>query len=237
MEDANSNYQLSSDSCAHLADAVKGTTTFFHQDHLNCRKVTIGAFKDAKAEKHTASFEDILKCLPTPKEKDAPLDRTLRRATQTGNWLTILPSRVNGTELGRDEFRDALRRRYGYELTNLPDTCDGCGAKFSLEHASTCKSGGLIIQRHDEISQELASLSALALKPSSVRAEPLINPTGRRTAKTQQTDEEKTAKPSSDPVELNRDQGDLLIRGLWKPSTDCIIDVRCTDLDCKSHFK
>jgi hypothetical protein len=33
----------------------------------------------------------------------------------------------------------------------------------------------------------------------------------------------------------NEDRGDILIRGLWSRSTDCIIDVRITDVDAKSN--
>jgi hypothetical protein len=31
------------------------------------------------------------------------------------------------------------------------------------------------------------------------------------------------------------DRGDILIRGLWARGTDCIIDVRITDVDAKSQ--
>jgi hypothetical protein len=35
----------------------------------------------------------------------------------------------------------------------------------------------------------------------------------------------------------NEDRGDILIRGLWARSTDCIIDVRITDVDAKDPAK
>jgi hypothetical protein len=34
---------------------------------------------------------------------------------------------------------------------------------------------------------------------------------------------------------MRTDRGDILIRGLWSRSTDCIIDVRITDVDAKSN--
>ena len=71
-----------------------------------------------------------------------------------------MPSAVSGTEPGRDEFRDAIRLRYGKTPANLPEKCDGCGAKFTLEHALSCKVGGLVIQRHDEINQEWTTCPA-----------------------------------------------------------------------------
>jgi hypothetical protein len=30
------------------------------------------------------------------------------------------------------------------------------------------------------------------------------------------------------------ERGDVLVRGFWKNGTDCIIDIRCTDIDAKS---
>ena len=39
--------------------------------------------------------------------------RRLRRATKTGAWQTVQPSTVNGTELGAQEWCEALFLRYG----------------------------------------------------------------------------------------------------------------------------
>ena len=39
--------------------------------------------------------------------------RRMLRAAKTGAWLTVLPSTVNGTELGAQEWRDNLFLRYG----------------------------------------------------------------------------------------------------------------------------
>ena len=33
----------------------------------------------------------------------------------------------------------------------------------------------------------------------------------------------------------NCDHGDMMIRGLWKKSTDCILDIRVTNLEAASH--
>ena len=41
--------------------------------------------------------------------------RRLQRATKTGAWLTVQPSTVNGTDLGAQEWRDALFLRYGLD--------------------------------------------------------------------------------------------------------------------------
>jgi hypothetical protein len=108
---------------------------------------------------------------------------------------------------------------------NLPDKCDGCGSTFSVGHTHQCKTGGLIIRRHDKINRELASLTAMALKESEIRAEPEINPSASI------TDSDK----NMNATDSNGDRGDLLIRGFWENGMDAIIDVRITDTDAKSY--
>jgi hypothetical protein len=96
-----------------------------------------------------------------------------------------MPSTLNGTELLAQEFRDALLPRQ-------------------------CKVGGLVILRHDKISEELCDLASKALAPSAICVEPMIH--SRRTA------EETKAKEPKPPVQgLSRssdeERGDLFIRG------------------------
>ena len=100
-----------------------------------------------------------------------------------------------------------------------------------MNHALDCKKGGLVTARHDEIRDELRDLLAHVFSPSRIRCEPMINPAPLRANGT------KTHVPSasSSPDFLNADRGDLLIRGFLEGSTDTIIDVRVTNLDCKSY--
>jgi hypothetical protein len=75
------------------------------------------------------------------------------------------------------EFRDAFLLCYGRSPGDLPSHCDGCGQKFSVQHALECKKGGNVILRHNEIRDELADLAAKAIIPSAIRNEPLIHST------------------------------------------------------------
>ena len=59
----------------------------------------------------------------------------MQRAAKNGAWLTVLPSTVNGTELGAQEWRDALFLRYVLDPPDLPKYCDGCQARFLINHA------------------------------------------------------------------------------------------------------
>jgi hypothetical protein len=74
-----------------------------------------------------------------------------------------MPSTINGTERSAQEFRDRLVIRYARQPSDMPKTCDGCGAINTVGHALQCKVGGLIILRHDEIANVLADLSMKAL--------------------------------------------------------------------------
>ena len=80
----------------------------------------------------------------------------LQRETKTGTWLTVQRSTVNGTELGAQEWRDALFLWYGLDLPDLPTHCDVWHAKFSISHALDCKKGGLVTARHNELRDEVA---------------------------------------------------------------------------------
>ena len=84
------------------------------------------------------------------------------------------PSTVNRTELGAQEWRDALFLRYGLEPQDLFTYCDGCQAKFSISHAPDCKKGGLVTARHNELRDRVADLSVKDFTPSHVRDDPLI---------------------------------------------------------------
>jgi hypothetical protein len=101
--------------------------------------------------------------------------RRMLRAKETGTWLTTMPNRLNTTELSADEFRDSLRLRLGLDPLGPPDRCDGCGHRFSLGHAMTCKKGGLLLLRHNDVVAEWHHLCAQALSPAAVSDEPLIH--------------------------------------------------------------
>jgi hypothetical protein len=103
----------------------------------------------------------------------------LERACEAGIWLTCIPSRLHGTELSQEEFVDNLRLRYNLEPLAMPCKCDGCGQKMSVEHALSCKVGGLVHIRHDDVGNEFGHLSELAFSKSRVTHEPRINQCGK----------------------------------------------------------
>ena len=85
----------------------------------------------------------------------------------------VQPSTVNGTELGAQEYRDALFLRYGLEPPDLPHYCDGCNATLSICHALEFKQGGLVMARHNNLRDGVADLAGKVFTPTHVRDDPL----------------------------------------------------------------
>ena len=102
-------------------------------------------------------------------------DRRLRQGTKTGDWLTMLPSTVNGMELGSQEWRNSLFLHYVIDTTDLPTLCYGCNAKIFMCNALDCKKSILITNRHNYLRDGVADLTGKAFTPLHVRNNPLIH--------------------------------------------------------------
>ena len=85
-----------------------------------------------------------------------------------GAWLSDVPHRLNGTESSQEELWDNLRLRYGLMPQDIPAACDGCGKKFSIEHALSCPNGGLVLAHHYDSTKDLGALGARSLIPSAI---------------------------------------------------------------------
>ena len=151
--------------------------------------------------------------------------RRLQRAAKTRAWLMVLPSTVNGTELGPQEWRDALFLRYGLEPPGLPKYCDRYQARLSISHALECKKGGLVTARHNKLRDRVADLASKAFTPSHLRNNPLIY-SGQAVKRTKATPagSNKTSEHPAAP-EVTEHKGDLLIRDLWQQGNDSVHDM------------
>ena len=80
----------------------------------------------------------------------------MRRAMDLANekdasiWLTAIPLRVQGFCLNKQEFRDALCFRYGWQLKHVLHDCV-CGTPFLVDHAMI-PHGALPAIQHSDIS-------------------------------------------------------------------------------------
>ena len=87
----------------------------------------------------------------------------------------MMPYKLHGTLLTRDEFQDNLRLRYGLRPLCVCSYCDGYDEGFSVEHRLSCTKGGLVTMRHGDYRNEAGALTDLALTAGKFSYEPLIN--------------------------------------------------------------
>ena len=104
--------------------------------------------------------------------------------------------------------------RYKKPLLNVPALCDGCGATFNLSHALSCRKGGLIVRRHNEVRDTVGDLSRLVCSP--VNQEPIV-------------------KEANIQENLPALRADLAIRGEWDRQTEALLDIRVVDTDVQSY--
>uniref|UniRef100_A0A1X7SKP0 Reverse transcriptase domain-containing protein n=1 Tax=Amphimedon queenslandica TaxID=400682 RepID=A0A1X7SKP0_AMPQE len=107
---------------------------------------------------------------------------------------------------------DALSIRYKKPLLLTPINCDGCGSPFDLSHALSCRRGGLVTQRHNEVRDAIGDLAALAW--GQVTKEPIVREGDNNT-----------------PALI----ADLAVRGVWTAQTEALFDVRVIDTDAQSY--
>ena len=149
----------------------------------------------------------------------------IKLASEVGasSWLTSLPIKVKGFSLNKREFCDALALRYGWDIEGLPDTCPGCQQTFDEGHAQTCKTGGYIAMRHDEV----RDLTCEMMKEihREVQLEPNLQPC------TEVSFSHNTA---------NKQLGarvDLSARGFWTKGQNAFFDVRIFEPTAQCYNK
>ena len=161
------------------------------QDHQN---------KLADQAKQFTSFAsaDLQKCVNAAQEKGV------------SSWLSALPITRHGFALHKGDFRDALAMRYSWPLQRCPQNC-ACGQPFSVDHTLTCRYGGYIGRRHDQIRDFTADL--LREVATNVSTEPHLQPlSGELLGQSANTE---------DSARL-----DIKASGFWKDSKDAFFDVR-----------
>ena len=89
-------------------------------------------------------------------------------------------------------------------------------APFSLSHALSCRKGGLIIRRHNEVRDAIGDLSSLLW--NQIKKEPVI-------------------REVDDVIGSPALIGDLAIRGVWMPQVEALFNVRIIDTDAQSYSK
>ena len=150
-------------------------------------------------------------------------ERRLNEANQESgsyNWLTALPMKVHAYNLNKDQFWDAIRLRYNWVLPRLPEDCV-CGNKFTLSHAFSCKKGGFVSIRHNEVRDITTQL--LNEVCADVRKEPPLSAL---------SGEKLTERSANTSTEARLD---ISARGFWVPGQKVFCDVRVFDLNAQRY--
>jgi hypothetical protein len=149
-----------------------------------------------------------LKSKMTP-EKARLLEASLEKGASS--WLSCIPIVEHGFSLNKQEFCDSLRLRYGWPLDRLPTTCP-CGNDFSVTHAMSCKLGGFIHARHNEVRDLTANL--LKEVCIDVSTEPVLQPINTHHFKYRSANK-------ADDARL-----DVSAQGFWQRGQRVFADVR-----------
>ena len=194
-----------------IANALIGKDTFCHVSHLDALNEARQMHRKVQEDLHQSSLESILAKFTHERQ------RSVRRAIKgkTSAWLNVVPLESCHFDLAPSQFRDGLAIRYQRQPSCIPIKCDGCSANFTLQHALDCKTGGLVIQRHNEVRDCLGDMAAQVW--SQVVREPMV----------------KEAESKADGPGLRADLG---IRGVWTPQVEALFDIKVFDTDAPSHL-
>ena len=206
-------YAVSKDGSLELISAIHDRRPVDVGLHLSKGIEAKRRMKDHRTEKEDKLLNDTLIKMPIERKRAIERSVAKRSGSKTSGWLSVVPLRKHNYDLSPSEFRDALSVRYKRTPIDLPASCDGCAARpFSIEHALSCKTGGLITRRHNEVRDLLGEVMAMAW--GNCVKEPII------------------AEASEQSAGL---KGDLACRGVWEPQREALFDVRVTDTDAPSY--
>lgn len=177
---------------------------------------TLDAKREARKKRNEQEDDLLQRTLARfPEDRKRAIERSVFKTSKckSSGWLSVLPLQKQHFDLSPCEFRDALAIRYKRKPVEMPSACDGCGcSNFSLEHALSCKTGGLITRRHNEVRDVFGELMTTAW--GNCIKEPII-----------------TEADGTSPGL----RGDLACRGVWEPQRVALFDVRVIDTDAPSY--
>ena len=241
-------YNTSKAASRELVDSLLGGSVLNYVGHRACVR------KASQSERLSSDLSKIFKRQDQAGGQDK---NRLHRATINGAWLSAVLHRLNGTELSQEEYQDNLRLRYGLMPQDIPAICDGCGKKFSIEHALPCPKGDLVIAQHDDAAKEWGALGARDLVPSDITYEPKFNSRtvqGERTGAGAWQDgggadggTDTVGRTVNGAARLVGQPGqvvvpaesreDVIDHGFWKRGTTAMFNIRIVNLDAGSYLR
>ena len=140
-------------------------------------KKCINAVKTQKERR----MEDELKQIEELVDEKTKRILELAQEKGSGAWLTALPIQALGYTLNKQEFRDSVCLRYGWNIPNTPNFCQ-CGEENSIDHTLNCKKGGYVAMRHNRVRDLEADLMKEVCHNVQIEPEllPIANDGNRR---------------------------------------------------------
>ena len=135
-----------------LRNLVKDQNTQFSIDHVGVTNI-----KPTIKTKREIRYKEILEDL---RGKMSLKEKRLNDVTQeqgASNWLTTYPLTEYEFDLNKQQFWDSIRIQYGWDIKNIPTTCS-CEAKLDHQHCMSCKKGGFITLRHNDVRNLTANI-------------------------------------------------------------------------------
>ena len=96
---------------------------------------------------------------------------------------------------------------YGLPLKRLPSHC-GCSKPYNVQHAISCKKGGFVTLRHNELRNNIAEM--LEEVTSDVKLEPALQP-------------------------FDEARSDISPKGFWIRGQRAFFDIRVFDSNAQRH--
>ena len=108
----------------------------YNSEEIKQRVAAVKAEKESRLKNELQQIYDSV---------DSKMRRTLELSQEKGSgaWLIALPIQSLGYTLNRQEFRDSVCLRYGWNIPNTPSYCQ-CKAENNIDHALNCKLGGYV---------------------------------------------------------------------------------------------
>ena len=151
--------------------------------------------------------------------KEQKLCVEIAQSNGASNWLSSLPIKEEGFHLNKREFWDAISLRYNWPIPHLPTNC-ACGKTFDISHALSCKKGGFVTLRHNEVRDVTAELLKEVCR--GVGTEPLLQPlTGENL--------------QSPNIASDEARVDVVARDFWTRGQVAFFDVRVFNPFAKRH--
>ena len=213
VETSDQEFKASQYITENLTQIIKNQENNFENYDEEDAKARVKAAKVMK-ENELKERYDLLMTQVSDKERR---NVELAKEKGAGAWLSATPIKSLGFVLNKQEFRDSICLRYGWNIPDTPAYCQ-CGGKNSVDHTLSCPNGGYTIMRHNGVRDLEAELMREVCR--DVKIEPELLPIG----------EQEMAGNVSEKARL-----DVSGVGVWGEHERTFLDIKIFHPNCQSY--